>query len=47
MFGELIGLVMDGKLDLTAGGTFGLDEPTQAVTAALTPGRTGKVMFRP
>lgn len=47
MFGELIGLVMQGKLDLTAGGPFGLDEPAKAVTAALTPGRTGKVMFKP
>ncbi|TJZ86193.1 zinc-binding dehydrogenase [Paracoccus hibiscisoli] len=47
MFAELIGLVMEGKLDLPAGGTFGLDEPNAAMTAALTPGRTGKVMFKP
>ncbi|WP_410217993.1 zinc-binding dehydrogenase [Paracoccus sp. (in: a-proteobacteria)] len=47
MFGELIGLVMDGSLKLTAGGTFGLDQPAEAATAALTPGREGKVMFRP
>lgn len=47
MFGELIGLVMEGKLDLTAGGTFGLDEATAAMDAALTPGRTGKVMIKP
>jgi len=47
MFGELIGLVMDGKLKLPSGGDFGLDEPARAVAAALTPGREGKIMFRP
>ncbi|WP_265500431.1 zinc-binding dehydrogenase [Paracoccus beibuensis] len=47
MFGELIGLVMDGKLKLRSGGEFGLDRPADAVTAALTPGREGKIMFRP
>ncbi|QBX34853.1 zinc-binding dehydrogenase [Paracoccus liaowanqingii] len=47
MFGELIGLVMDGALKLPSGGTFGLDQPAEAVTAALTPGREGKIMFRP
>ena len=47
MFAELIGLVMDGKLKLPSGGEFGLDQPAEAVTAALTPGREGKIMFRP
>lgn len=47
MFGELIGLIMDGTLKLPTGGTFGLDQPAEAVAAALTPGREGKVMFRP
>lgn len=47
MFGELIGLVLDGSLSLTSGGTFGLDQPTDAVLASQSPGRTGKIMFRP
>ncbi|MDT0182822.1 zinc-binding dehydrogenase [Microbacterium sp. ARD31] len=47
MFGELIGLVLDGSLPLTSGGTFGLDQPAEAVAASQTPGRTGKIMFRP
>ncbi|CAM3509972.1 zinc-binding dehydrogenase [Paracoccus nototheniae] len=47
MFAELIGLVMDGTLKLPSGGSFGLDQPAEAVIAALTPGREGKVMFRP
>jgi NADPH:quinone reductase-like Zn-dependent oxidoreductase len=47
MFGELIGLVLDGSLALTSGGTFGLDQPTDAVTASQSPGRTGKIMYRP
>lgn len=47
MFGELIGLVLDGRLSLTSGGTFGLDQPTDAVLASQSPGRTGKIMFRP
>jgi NADPH:quinone reductase-like Zn-dependent oxidoreductase len=47
MFGELIGLVLDGSLALTSGGTFGLDQPAEAVAASQTPGRTGKIMFRP
>lgn len=47
MFGELIGLVMDDKLKLRSGGEFGLDQPSDAATAALTPGREGKIMFRP
>ena len=47
MFGELIGLVLDGSLPLTSGGTFGLDQPSEAVAASQSPGRTGKIMFRP
>ena len=47
MFAELIGLVMDGSLPLTEDRSFGLDDPAGAMTAALTPGRSGKVMFRP
>lgn len=47
MFAELIGLVMDGRLSLTSGGTFGLDQAAEAVRASLSPGRSGKIMFRP
>ena len=47
MFGELIGLVMDGKLKLPSGGDFGLDQAAEAVNAATTPGRDGKIMFKP
>lgn len=47
MFEELMGLVMGGQLDLRSGGNFSLDEPAEAAKAALTPGRDGKIMFRP
>lgn len=47
LFGELIGLVLDGSLQLTSGGTFGLDDPAGAVTASQSPGRSGKILFRP
>jgi NADPH2:quinone reductase len=46
LFGELIGLVLDGSLELTAGGTFDLGQPTAAVVASQTPGRSGKILFR-
>ena len=46
LFGELIGLVLDGSLDLTSGGTFDLAEASEAAVAAQTPGRSGKIMFR-
>ncbi len=47
LFGELITLVLDGSLVLTSGGTFGLDDPTGAVTASQSAGRSGKILFRP
>ncbi len=47
LFGELISLVLDGSLVLTSGGTFGLDDPTGAVVASQSAGRSGKIMFRP
>ncbi len=47
MFGELIGLILSGALKLPAGGVFGLEQADAAVTAAQTPGRSGKIMFRP
>ncbi|CAM3659250.1 zinc-binding dehydrogenase [Nocardioides zeicaulis] len=47
LFGELIGLVLDGSLSLTPGGTYGLDDPAGAVTASQSAGRAGKILFRP
>ena len=47
LFGELIGLVLDGSLSLTSGGTYDLGRTAEAVAASQTPGRTGKILFRP
>jgi len=44
---ELIRLVASGELRLPVGGTFSLKDAAAAATAAVTPGRPGKVMFRP
>lgn len=44
---ELVTLAATGKLTLDAGGVFAIDEITQAVTAAQTSGRTGKILIRP
>ncbi|MDQ2095431.1 zinc-binding dehydrogenase [Rhodalgimonas zhirmunskyi] len=44
---ELVTLAMTGDLTLDTGGTFPLDLAREAMTAALTPGRLGKVMLRP
>ncbi|WP_424933154.1 zinc-binding dehydrogenase [Amaricoccus macauensis] len=43
---ELVTLVAKGELVLQVEAVFDLDHPTEAVKAALTPGRTGKVMFK-
>ena len=47
LMGEVIGRVMSGDLPLPVDGIFGLDRPADAVRASLTPGKVGKVMFRP
>lgn len=47
LMGEVIGRVMSGDLPLPVDGIFGLDRPADAVRASLTPGRVGKVLFRP
>tara|TARA_Y100000815_G_scaffold249156_2_gene250843 strand:- start:4153 stop:5130 length:978 start_codon:yes stop_codon:yes gene_type:complete len=47
LIGELIGLAMQGKLALPAGGVFDLADITDAVKASLTPGRNGKILLRP
>ena len=43
---ELLTLAVKGELQLEDGGSFDLDDVTAAMTAALTPGRAGKVMLR-
>ncbi|MFD1795357.1 zinc-binding dehydrogenase [Paracoccus aurantiacus] len=47
LFGELLRMVADGTLKLPVEGIFPLDRITDAVTAALTPGRNGKVLLKP
>ncbi|WP_417524237.1 zinc-binding dehydrogenase [Marinovum sp.] len=43
---ELVTLAATGALTLDVGGTYGLGEITEAVTAARTPGRGGKILLR-
>jgi len=47
LIGELVTLALNGTLKLEAGGTYDLGQTQEAVKAALTPGRTGKIMLRP
>lgn len=47
LIGEIVGRAAAGKLGLEAGEIFALDEIGAAATAAVTPGRPGKVMLRP
>tara|TARA_R110000751_G_scaffold2344_4_gene12424 strand:- start:353 stop:1333 length:981 start_codon:yes stop_codon:yes gene_type:complete len=44
---ELVTLAAQGTLTLEDGGIYGLDQLDDAMKAALTPGRAGKVMLRP
>lgn len=44
---ELVMLAATGDLTLEDGGVYSLDQLDEAMTAALTPGRAGKVMLRP
>jgi NADPH:quinone reductase-like Zn-dependent oxidoreductase len=44
---ELVTLAATGQLALADGGSFGLGAVTDAMQAALTPGRKGKVMIKP
>ncbi|SFR39241.1 NADPH:quinone reductase [Yoonia tamlensis] len=44
---ELVTLAATGQLVLKDGGTYGLDDVTAAMQAAVTPGRAGKVMIKP
>lgn len=47
LIGELVGLAAQGALKLPAGGIFSFDDIAEAVSAALTPGRKGKILLRP
>ncbi|MDS9466666.1 zinc-binding dehydrogenase [Paracoccus sp. MBLB3053] len=47
LMGELITQVAEGKLLLPVDGIYGLDQAREAVTASLTAGKSGKVLFRP
>ncbi|GAA6200814.1 zinc-binding dehydrogenase [Aquicoccus sp. SU-CL01552] len=47
LIGELVGLAAQGQLPLDTGGTYPLAEAAEAMKAALTPGRGGKIMLRP
>ncbi|MDD9740673.1 zinc-binding dehydrogenase [Marinovum sp. SP66] len=42
---ELVTLAAQGALRLDVGGTYGLDDVSEAVTAARTPGRSGKILL--
>lgn len=43
---ELVTLAATGQLKMEDGGTYPLDQITQALTAAQTPGRAGKILLR-
>ncbi|WP_106744191.1 zinc-binding dehydrogenase [Yoonia maritima] len=47
LIGELVTLASTGELTLADGGAFGLEAVTDAMQAALKPGRKGKVMMKP
>ncbi|UYV39433.1 zinc-binding dehydrogenase [Rhodobacteraceae bacterium D3-12] len=47
LIGELVKLAASGQLPLDSGGSFALADSVEAMKAALTTGRTGKVMLRP
>lgn len=44
---ELVTLAATGQLSLDAGGVFAIDDIAQAMTAAQTPARSGKILIRP
>ncbi|WP_372841315.1 zinc-binding dehydrogenase [Phaeovulum sp.] len=47
LISELVKLALQGDLKLETGGIYGLNQVGEAMKAALTPGRAGKVMFKP
>ncbi|MDE0591497.1 zinc-binding dehydrogenase [Halocynthiibacter sp. C4] len=47
LIGELVGLAVQGDLPLETGGKFPLSQCSEAMKAALEPGRRGKIMLQP
>ncbi len=47
LIGELVELAARGQLPLETGGSYSLSRSADAMKAALTPGRAGKIMLRP
>lgn len=47
LIGELVGLAAKGELPLPAGGTYGFADIGDAIKAAQTPGRGGKILLKP
>lgn len=47
LIGELVELAARGDLPLESGGSYSLSRSVDAMKAALTPGRDGKIMLRP
>jgi NADPH:quinone reductase-like Zn-dependent oxidoreductase len=47
LYGGLAQLIAEGVLVAPIEGRYGLDKLTEAVTRALTPGRSGKVVLTP
>jgi NADPH:quinone reductase-like Zn-dependent oxidoreductase len=47
LFRQIAGLMREGQLRTDVAATFGLDQIAEAVRAAETPGRSGKILLRP
>lgn len=47
VFGELVALIAAGKLHAKVAATYGIDAIKDAVTAAATAGRSGKILLLP
>ncbi|SNY92000.1 NADPH:quinone reductase [Cohaesibacter sp. ES.047] len=47
LISELVKLALQGDLPLETGGIYALDQAKEAMTAALTPGRAGKILLKP
>ena len=45
--GKVFELAMKGELPLPVGGVYSLEQSAEALRAAETPGRSGKILFRP
>ncbi|WP_417309924.1 zinc-binding dehydrogenase [Devosia sp.] len=45
LIGEIVTAAATGKLKLAIGGSYGLEQASEAMTAAVTPGRAGKIVL--